>query len=117
MRTLATLLGLIFAAAGAAKLGGMEAPAEDFARFGYATWFLYLIGITEFVAGVGLMVPKFTRYAALALFPLMLGAIGTHLVHDPAPAMLPAFFLLILVEIVAWFYWVKAPTQAKPAQD
>ena len=113
MRTLAILLGVVFAAAGAAKLGGMEAPAANFARFGYATWFLYLIGLLEFVAGVGMLVPKFTRYAALVLFPVMLGAIGTHLVHDPVEAMLPAFVLLVLVEIVAWFYWIKAPTLGK----
>ena len=109
LRVLAVLLGLVFAAAGAAKIGGADAPAADFVRFGYATWFLYLIGLIEFAAGIGLIIPKFTRYAALVLFPVLLGVIGTHLVHDPVEAMLPAFVLLVLIEIIAWYYWIKLP--------
>ena len=109
IRILSVLLGLVFVAAGASKLAGMEATVETFTRFGYPIWFMYIIGLVEFVAGAGLVIQPLARFASLALFPVMLGAIGTHLVHDPVEAMLPSFVLLILIEIVAWFYWIQEP--------
>ena len=109
IRILSVLLGLVFVIAGTSKLAGMEATVEAFTRFGYPIWFLYVVGFIEFVGGAGMVIQPVTRFAALLLFPIMLGAIGTHLLHDPIEAMLPSFVLLILIEIVAWFYWIREP--------
>ena len=70
---------------------------------------MYVIGAAEVLGGIGLLVTRTTRYAALALFPLMLGAIGSHVIHDPLTAAVPAFVLLLLLELAAWWHWIRVP--------
>jgi len=89
---LAVVLGLLFLAAAAGKLTG--AAAAMFEGWGYAPWFMTLIGVLELLGGIGLLIPKTTRYAILGLTVIMLGAAFTHLTNGEGLAVLrPLIFL------------------------
>lgn len=102
LRILATLIGLIFIVAGAAKLGGQQLMLDQFAHFGYATWFMSLVGLGEVLLGIGLLIPRLMQWAALGLAPIMLGAVVTHFLNDPVTAAIPAAALLMLLGYIAW---------------
>ena len=77
------LLGVGFVLAGAAKFLQAEAAAESFRHFGLPTGLVPLIGICEIAGGIGVMVPRLAGFAALGLLLIMLGAVYSHLTHDP----------------------------------
>ena len=99
---LTALIGCVFIIAGLAKIAGQQEMLDQFDRFGYPIWFMYLVGLVEIVGGVGLIVPRTTQLAALLLAPLMLGATATHLIHDPLVSGLPAITLFLLLAYVFW---------------
>lgn len=71
--------GLLFIASGAGKLANPAGSAKLFAHFGYAPWFATLIGAVEVLGGIGLLVPRLARWAAIGLGVVMLGAACSHL--------------------------------------
>jgi uncharacterized membrane protein YphA (DoxX/SURF4 family) len=74
-------LALIFFASGGAKLLSLPFEIAAFARWGYPIEFMYFTGVVEFVGAIGLLIPRLSSFASVCLALLMLGAIGTHLVH------------------------------------
>jgi uncharacterized membrane protein YphA (DoxX/SURF4 family) len=102
LRILAALIGLIFVLAGGAKLAAQQMMLDQFAHFGYASWFMYLVGLGEVLLGAGLFIPRVMKLAALGLAPIMFGAVVTHALHDPLSAAIPAAALLMLLGYVAW---------------
>ena len=80
-RILNYIIALIFFASGGAKLLSLPFEIEAFARWGYPIEFMYFTGVVEFVGAIGLLIPRLSSFASLCLAFLMLGAIGTHLVH------------------------------------
>ena len=96
---LAILLALGFFAAAAGKLRGAATPM--FVHWGYPAWFATFIGVLELVGGIGLLIPKTTRYAVLGLTMIMIGAAYTHLAnHEGLQVLRPAIFLATL-----WAVW------------
>ena len=102
LRVLAALLGLVFLLAGGAKVSGQEPMIEAFTRFGLPIWFMYFIGASEVAAAIGLQIPNLARYAAFGLVPIMLGAVGTHLLFDPVQEAAPAIILTALLGPLIW---------------
>jgi putative oxidoreductase len=102
------LLTLGFLSAGLTKLLQPAGWIERFAGWGYAAWFVTLIGVLETVGTVGLWVPRLARPATALLTILMLGAGYTHLAHPPHLAVLrPAAFLLLLA--LVWLSSARRP--------
>lgn len=96
------LLTLGFLMFGGSKLAGQQMHVENFARWGYPTWFMYLTGLIE-VVGAVLLWPQRTRLiGALLLVATMLGAILTHLVNGEAAFITMPVVLLLLAAFVAW---------------
>ena len=96
------LLTLAFALAGGTKLMGQEMHVENFIRWGYPVWFMYITGLIEVGSVILMWIPKTRFYGALGLVAIMLGAIATHIVNSE-PEMFPVVgILLILSGIVAW---------------
>lgn len=96
------LLTLGFLMFGGSKLAGQQMHVENFARWGYPTWFMYLTGLIE-VVGAVLLWPQRTRLiGALLLVATMLGAILTHLVNGEAAFIAMPVVLLLLAAFVAW---------------
>lgn len=80
-QALSVVLSLVFFASGAAKLAGLEFEIVAFERWGYPLWFMYFIGTVEVVGAVGLLVRRISAAAAAGLALMMLGAMGTHVIH------------------------------------
>lgn len=49
-------------------------------RWGYGLYFMYFIGVLEFLGGIGILIPKANKYAAFTLAVVMLGAVITRIV-------------------------------------
>jgi uncharacterized membrane protein YphA (DoxX/SURF4 family) len=95
---------LAFLASGGSKLAGAEMNVENFIRWGYPVWFMYVVGLIE-VGGVALLlIPKSRFYGAAVLTINMLGAVFTHIAAGEA-AMLPAPLMLgLLAGFIGWNY-------------
>jgi putative oxidoreductase len=93
------LLAVIFLASGGAKLAGLSFEVEAFQRWGYPPWFMYLIGMVEVAGGIGLMVRQLSAAAAAGLSAMMIGAVGTHIVHNEWGMLVLA---LAIMALAAW---------------
>jgi uncharacterized membrane protein YphA (DoxX/SURF4 family) len=108
----AGLLAVAFLAAGAMK---MTRSKEQLASSGLA-WvedfspgMVKLIGLLEFLAAIGLVlpaaldiVPVLVPLAALGLVLMMIGAAVVHVRRKEIPGMMPSLVLLVLAAVVAW---------------
>ena len=102
MAVLTYLLVLAFLGAGAVKLIPIEFERTNFIHFGYALWFMDLIGVVE-IAGALLMISASTRaMGALLNAAVMVGAVCSHLrAGDGIGMATPALILLLLLLVVA----------------
>lgn len=81
LRIFSYFLSLIFLASGGAKLAGLTFEIEAFERWGYSLLFMYFIGVVEMLGALGLALKRFSAAAAAGLALMMIGAIGTHVMH------------------------------------
>src|SRR2546425_998126 len=79
---LALVLAVEFTLAGASKLTPSSAWSRMFLEWGYPSWFRFLVGATEVVSGLALLVPRARLWACGVLLAVMAGAAATHLVHE-----------------------------------
>ena len=94
--TLLVLVTVAFLATGAFKIFGTSMEKELFAHWGYPLWFMYAVGTIEVLGALLLHVKKLSRYGALSLIVIAVGAIGTHLTHGEGfIAPIPATILLL----------------------
>ncbi len=91
---LQTLLALVFAMAGLAKVGGDPAMVEMFATIGVGQWFRYVVGALEISGAVGVLIPRLSGMAALGLVCLMAGAVLANLFVLGASPLLPLGLLV-----------------------
>ncbi len=94
---LVAALAALFAAAGASKLAGLPMHVENFARWGYPGWFMYVTGAVELAGAAALVLPRVSSLGAVLLGCTMIGAVITHLVDGEGPAALPAAVLFVLL--------------------
>lgn len=102
LHTVALLVALAFLLTGGTKLMGVEMHVENFARWGYPDWFMYLTGLIEVSGAILIVLPKTRFYGALLLVATMVGAILTHIQADEIAAMPVPIVLLLLAASVAW---------------
>jgi putative oxidoreductase len=92
---LSGLAALAFLGAGGAKLAGVPAMVEVFDKVGLGQWFRYFTGLLEVAAGIGLLISRYTFYAATLLAIVMVGAIIAHVtVLGSSPAAPVVLFVL-----------------------
>ncbi len=101
-KLLTYLLALVFLLSGAAKLAGMEFEIQAFQRWGYPLWFMYLSGAIEVAGAIGLLLPRISAFVAMGLAVFMIGAVGTHLVHNEWPMSMVASCLMLGMACLAW---------------
>lgn len=99
---LTAALAVFFILAGGLKLQGGPKQVDNFAHWGYALWFLYVVGAVETVGGIGLLVPRLAAYAALLLGGTMIGASLTHLVHNEMKAVPIPLVIIGLLALVGY---------------
>jgi uncharacterized membrane protein YphA (DoxX/SURF4 family) len=100
--TLTVLLAVFFLLAGGLKLRGVPSQVDSFVHWGYAPWFLYVIGAVESAGAVGLLVPRVAGFSALLLGGTMLGASLTHLVHNEMMAVPVPLVIAGLLAVVGY---------------
>lgn len=71
-------LTLAFAAAGLAKLLGVQMMVDEFELLGLGQWFRYVTGIIELGSAILLWVPGMAAYGAALLVCTMVGALIAH---------------------------------------
>jgi uncharacterized membrane protein YphA (DoxX/SURF4 family) len=98
---LSLLLALVFFMAGGVKLLGRPALVHEFQQIGIGQWFRYFTGTLEVVGAVGVLIPRFSRWAALLLTVVMIGAIIAHTTILHTSPGLP-IGLLVLAAVTAW---------------
>ena len=81
MTYLTAVLSLIFVLSGGAKLAGLDFEIQAFERWGYALWFMYATGAAEVAGGLALWWKRWSAWASAGLSMVMVGAVGTHLLH------------------------------------
>lgn len=99
---------------GVLKLAGDANMVTMFETIGAGQWFRYLVGVLEIAGAIGLLIPRLSGVAALALIGLLLGAAGTNaFVLGGAPII--EAVLLVISALVVWGRWsrVKAFFGAK----
>jgi uncharacterized membrane protein YphA (DoxX/SURF4 family) len=102
IKTTSLLLALIFLASGLAKLASLEFELVAFERWGYPIWFMYLIGAVEVIGGLGLLIQRFSAAAAAALAVMMIGAIGTHVIHSEWGMLAAASLIFVMSAVRAY---------------
>jgi len=98
------VMALFFAVAAAGpKLAGEQTAVEMFNQMGPGTWFRYLVGVLELAGGIGLLIPRLTRAAALGLIGVMVGAIYTNVVVlDTGVMALTPAVLIVVFGLIVW---------------
>jgi uncharacterized membrane protein YphA (DoxX/SURF4 family) len=95
------LAAAAFLAAGIPKLAGAPQMVEVFQKIG-GQWFRYVTGLLEIAGAIGLLIPRYTFYAASLLAIIMVGALVSVLaVLGGSPA--PAAVLLVITATIAYF--------------
>ena len=99
---LSVVAALLFGFAGFSKVSANPMMVQSFSHFGYAIWFMYFIGAAEIVGALGLVFGhlidvRLSRVAVIGLLIIMVGAIASHLMYDPLPAMIPAVVLSLML--------------------
>ncbi|MDQ2769506.1 MAG: DoxX family protein [Bacteroidota bacterium] len=86
------VFGLLHAAENVPQMASMGLPG----------WFAYLISGAELLGGIGLLVPRTVRPAALGLLVIMVGAVYLHATKIPGGLAkgVPAIVLLVLLVVV-----------------
>ena len=98
-----TVLDAAFMAlAGWSKFGNPDTWIGMFEGWGYPAWFSFVIGAGELGLAIVMLVPRFASYAATGLIVIMLGALGTVLVHSdgrmgPEPPLIHIALLTIIL--------------------
>ena len=93
------LSGFFFAVA-FRNLAGDPALAADFERWGYADWFRLLTAGMQLVGAGLLLFTPLCFWGGLVLACVLVGAVTTHLLHDPPETALAALVFLVPVVVV-----------------
>lgn len=102
------LLTFAFAAAGLAKLGGVEMMVQTYDALGTGQWFRYVTGIIEVGGAALLWVRGLRGLGAGLLTATMVGAVLAH-VLILGPSAMPAAVLGVLSAFILWQHRDEIP--------
>ena len=111
---LLTLLGVYFVLTGVLKFTGPE-WVDMFLGWGYPDGFVYVIGASEILLGVGVIITRVRAISAAGLAMIMIGASATHMIHDSFSSSVLTLVLLIICTAIAFFAYRRSGARsAKP---
>lgn len=102
------LLTAMFLFSGGSKLLALDKVKPMFVQYGYPAWFAILIGTSETLGALGLLVPRLAGLAAAGLSIIMVGAVYTHFSHNEFTHGLTPLVLLILLIGVCYVRFTEA---------
>ena len=89
-------ISLIFLTTGILKLLGSPLEVVQFIHWGFPIWFMYLTGVINIAAAIGLQTKRFFKLSAtLLLILLSLAIISVLIHHDGLAALLQPLILVI----------------------
>ncbi len=98
------LLTLFFVYLAYQNLSGNPELVADFRRWGYPDWFRIATALAQIVGAILLVAPSTCFLGALLLAVVLIGAVGTHLLHDPWTTSLSPLLVLCGVTLSSvWF--------------
>ncbi|MBF9141158.1 DoxX family protein [Hymenobacter properus] len=99
---LQALLAAMFINAGVHKLIDLDGTAKNFEGMGLPGVLATVVGVAELLGGIGLLVPRTVRLAALGLIIIMIGAVFMHATKIPGGIAkgIPALVALVLLVVV-----------------
>ncbi|TFZ67715.1 DoxX family protein [Hymenobacter sp. UV11] len=99
---LQVILGLAFILSGANKFLHLEDTVGMFGSMGLPAALTYLVAGGEVLGGIGLLIPRFVRPAAMGLIIIMIGAVIMHATKIPGGLAkgVPAIALLVLLVVL-----------------
>ena len=99
---LQVFLALVFIKSGFDKLNQGYETVTMFVSMDLPGWFAYLIGGAELLGGIGLLMPRMVRPAALGLINIMVGALVMHAIKIPGGLTngIPAIMMLMLLSVL-----------------
>lgn len=100
--TVKIIISVGFLLASSGKLFQSETVITMFREWGYFNVFYLIVGICELLLAILILVPKTSLYSAVGLFILMIGALGTHLLHDPLLEIVRPLVFMIFLAIVLY---------------
>jgi uncharacterized membrane protein YphA (DoxX/SURF4 family) len=95
------LLAALFAVQGFVKLAGSPAWVSRFRGWGYPDHFYLVVGSTEILAALLLLIPRLAKFGAQLLIVVMAGAAGTHILHHESQVM-TTIVLIVLLSLVLY---------------
>ncbi len=75
------VVGVLFIAAGGAKLAGAEIMVRQFEVIGLGQWLRPVVGSLEILGGIALLVPRAAAYGAALVGLTILGSTGAAIGH------------------------------------
>lgn len=99
---LLTLLGVYFVLTGVLKFAGPE-WVDMFRGWGYPDGFVYVVGVSEILLGIGVIIRRFRAISAAGLAVIMIGASATHMIHDSFSSSILTLVLLTFCSAIAYF--------------
>ncbi len=101
---LQVLLALASVFSGYNKLAHISTIIQQFGNIGLPAWFAYFIGGAEVLGGIGLLLPRTVRLAALGLLIILAGALVMHATRIPGGIShgAPAAIGLVLTALLLW---------------
>lgn len=100
---LQVVLGLAFIVSGGNKFLHLDDTVGMFSKMGLPAALTYLVAGGEVLGGIGLLLPRFVRPAAMGLIIIMIGAAVMHATKIPGgllPNGLPALGLLLGLVVI-----------------
>lgn len=95
-------LSFAFAAAGLAKLAGVQTMVDEFDMIGLGQWFRYVTGIIEVGVAILIWVPRRTAHAAALMICVIIGALFAHAAVLGMASSPPAMVLGVLALVTLY---------------
>ncbi len=100
MNILSYVLTSLFLLAGMFKLGSAKPMKDQFEEFGLPKQVMWIVGALEIIGAIGVQVNELSRFAAIGLLLLMIGAMINHIkVKHSFSKIFPSLLLFILLAI------------------
>jgi uncharacterized membrane protein YphA (DoxX/SURF4 family) len=98
----AVLVAVGLIPAGLVKLVGVEEVVQNFARWGFPWFWIYVTGLLELTASVLVLVPRTRLWGAALAVLVMLSATAVHLMNGEAGQIGPTLAIAAMAAVAGW---------------
>lgn len=118
VKVVSILLAVVFAGAAIFKVVSWSSTVEEFERFGYEPWFIWVTVLVELIAA-GLIIsshPMIKSWGTTLITITMVAAMLSHLKADEPVGMISPLIVMMMGIFVAWYGPMK-PSEEELARE